>query len=217
MLNQYLQGRIDLGTLLAWLIAVTIALTVHEFSHAKSADSAGDPTPRAMGRLTLNPLAHYDLVGSTLFLLFGFGWAKPVPVNPLAFRRPRRDAIMVSLWGPLSNFITAVIFAIPVRLGLAGDYTMPLVVIVYANLALGVFNLIPFGPLDGAHVLEGLLSMQANRRMQAFYHRNQTLLLILVLVILFVPSISRIVFGIIFIPVRLLLHLLIGGAGPGWW
>ncbi|MBU0607946.1 MAG: site-2 protease family protein, partial [Armatimonadetes bacterium] len=107
MLLSYLEGRVGLPELLSWLLAVVIAITVHEFAHAKSADMAGDSTARLKGRVTLNPIAHYDPLGSTLFLVLGFGWAKPVPINPLALRPPRRDAVLVSLWGPLSNLITA--------------------------------------------------------------------------------------------------------------
>ena len=214
MLLYYLEGRVELAVLLSWLIAMAVAITVHEFAHAKSADLAGDPTPRAMGRLTLNPLAHYDPIGTTMLLFFPFGWAKPVPINPLAFRHPRRDIIRVSLWGPLSNFLTAVLLAIPLRLHLAGDYATPLVTIIYVNLILAVFNLIPFGPLDGAHILEGLLSVRANQRLAAFYQRNRAWLLILVLIIFVVPAVGSLVFGVILIPVRLLLWLLVGpGAG----
>lgn len=216
MLTHFIHNEIGLGELLAWLIAVIVAITVHEFSHAKAAEVAGDPTPRAFGRVTLNPVAHYDLVGSTLFLLAGFGWAKPVPINPLAFRHRRRDQVMVALWGPLSNFITAAIFAIPLRLQLTGAYTFPVLIIVFANLMLGVFNLIPVGPLDGAHVLEGALSARANQRLAAFYRKNQQWLLILVLIIFFVPVVRDIVLGIILIPVRLLLYLLVGGVALGF-
>lgn len=201
-----------LAVVIAWLIAFVVAITVHEFAHAKSAEIAGDATPRAHGRVTLNPVAHYDPIGSTLFLLFGFGWAKPVPVNPRAFRSPRRDAILVSLWGPLSNFITAALFALPVRLGLLGSYTMPAVVIMYANLMLGFFNLIPVGPLDGAHVLEGLLSVRANMRLAAFYQRNQMWLLLAVLIIFFVPAVGNLVFGVIGIPAQVMLAVLAGPA-----
>ena len=210
MLLQSLGNGFDPAWLLSWLIAVTVAITIHEFSHAKRADLAGDPTPRAMGRLTLNPLAHYDLIGTTLFLLAGFGWAKPVPVNPLAFRHPRRDALMVALWGPLSNFLTAAAFALPVRLGVAGPYGRPLAVIVLANLLLGVFNLIPFGPLDGAHVLESSLSVRANYRLHAFYERHRVLLLIAAVLLLFVPPFSTVFLGIITWPAYTLAYLLLG-------
>lgn len=212
MLLRFLGNEMDLAGLLSWLIAVVVAITVHEFAHAKSAEMAGDPTARSLGRVTLNPLAHYDLVGSTMFLILGFGWAKPVPVNPLYFKHRRRDNILVSLWGPLSNFILAVLLAIPLRLGVTGDYTMTVVIMVFANLMLGVFNLIPIAPLDGSHVLEGVLSARANQRLAAFYARNQQLLLIVFLVVFFVPPVRQIVFGVIFVPVGILMRLLTGAS-----
>lgn len=213
MLRTFLRGEIGLAELLAWLIAVIVAITIHEFAHAKSAERAGDPTPRAHGRVTLNPLAHFDLIGSTLFLIMGFGWAKPVPINPAFFRHPRRDEVMVSLWGPLSNFLTAAVLAMPLRFGVAGDYGMPLLIMVFANLLLGVFNLIPVGPLDGAHVLEGLLSPQGRMKLAMFYAKYQSVLMIVFLAIFFIRPLGNLVFGIIFIPVRLLLGLLVGSGG----
>jgi Zn-dependent protease len=210
MLRSFIQGQIGLGELLAWLIAVVIAITVHEFAHAKSAESFGDPTPRSMGRVTLNPLAHYDPIGTTLFLIFGFGWAKPVPINPLAMRHPRRDGVLCALWGPLSNFLTAILLAVPVRLGLTGAHTGPTVIIMFACLLLGVFNLIPLGPLDGAHVLEGLLNDRGRARLYAFYARFQSLMLILLVLVLAVPTVNHLVFGVILTPVLLLLRLLAG-------
>lgn len=210
MLSGYLSGDMGFGQLLAWLIAVTFAITVHEFAHAKSAELAGDSTPRLRGRVTLNPLAHYDPIGTTLFLVFGFGWAKPVPINPWAFRNRRRDVVLVSLWGPLSNLLSAIVLSLPLRLGLAGPYAPPLAVIVFANLVLCIFNLIPIAPLDGAHILEGLLSDKANQRLAAFYARHQLTMLIAVLVIFFVHPISRLVFGAIMVPVIALLKLLAG-------
>jgi Zn-dependent protease len=219
MLMHFLRGPLDgeaWAGLLSWLIAVTVAITVHEFAHAKSAELAGDGTPRRFGRVTLNPVAHYDLIGSTMFLLFGFGWAKPVPINPLAFRHPRRDTVLVSLWGPLSNFITAVIAAVPLRLGvlqLDQPYGRLVMIIVFANLMLGVFNLIPVGPLDGAHVLEGLLSARANQRLAAFYAQNQRWLLLLVLAIVFIPAVGNVIFGPILRFVELVMALLVGRGG----
>ena len=212
MLLEFLAGRVGLAELLSWLVAVMIAITVHEFSHAKAADMAGDLTPRLHGRVTLNPLAHYDPIGSTMFLVLGFGWAKPVPINPFAMRHPRRDAVLVSLWGPLSNLITACVLAIPLRLDLAGVYTPVLAFIVFANLVLAFFNLIPISPLDGSHILEGLLSVRANQRLSAFYQRNRQWLLILFLLVFFVGPLRGLVFGIILVPVHLLFGLL---AGPG--
>lgn len=210
MLTGLLDGQIDLGTILAWLLALTIAITIHEFSHAKRAETAGDRTPRLNGRVTLNPLAHYDIVGSTMLLLFGFGWAKPVPINPQAFRRPRHDTIMVSLWGPLSNLIAAALLAIPIRFGFAGVYEMPLSIIVYLNIALMVFNLIPIPPLDGSHILQALLPLRQAQLMESFFARNRQWLMMIFLLVLFVPALSKIVFGVIRIPMLLIFMLLTG-------
>lgn len=215
MLMEFINGRVGLDILLSWLIAVTVAITFHEFAHALSAQWAGDDTPRRYGRVTLNPAAHYDLIGSTMFLLFGFGWAKPVPVNPLAFRHPRRDSVLVSLWGPLSNFIIGAVAALPLRFGwlpVDQPYGTMMAIIVFANLMLGVFNLIPFGPLDGAHVLEGLLSDRANQRLAYFYARNQRWLLLVVLAIFFIRPLGDIVFTPIRLVVSLLMGLLVGHA-----
>jgi len=173
-----LQHGFDLPAFLTWFIGLALGITVHEFAHAWRADKAGDPTPRANGRVSLNPIDHYDPIGSTLILLFGFGWGKPVPTNPFLFRNPRRDVIMVSLWGPLSNLILAVILAMPVRFGIAGIYTEPLIGIITLQLVLAVFNLIPIYPLDGSHILPALLPLESARKVQEFYQRYGMFLLI---------------------------------------
>ncbi len=174
-------GGENLAGLLSFLVGIVIAITVHEYAHAKRAQMAGDPTAEQAGRVTLNPLAHFDPIGTIMLLFAGFGWGKPVPVNPALFRRPRVDDIMVSLWGPLSNFIVAAIFAMPLRFGFAGEYGVVLDAIVWVNLILGLFNLIPIYPLDGSHILSGLLPAEQARRLDVFYHRFGMLLLILLI------------------------------------
>lgn len=185
-------------------MGLTIALTIHEFAHAKRADMAGDPTPRMNGRVSLNPVDHYDPIGTTMILLFGLGWGKPVPVNPMLFRNPRRDGIMVALWGALANFITATVFAIPLRLGVAGDYALPLLVVVLLNLLLGCFNLLPIGPLDGQSVLSGLLPARKARNFDEFSARWGMMLL---LAVIFIPPLRD---ALIWGPVSQLLFLLTG-------
>jgi Zn-dependent protease len=154
---------------IAYLIVVVVALTVHEFAHAWSADRFGDDTPRLNGRLTLNPLVHLDPIGALVFILAGFGWAKPVPVNLYALERNNRFApVWVAFAGPLSNLILAILFAIPIRLGLL-DSAPPLIVdlvflFVQLDLVLMVFNLIPISPLDGEKVLTFLLSPESGLR-----------------------------------------------------
>ena len=151
-----------LGDLLLSLPAVLWAITFHEFCHGYAAYRLGDPTAARMGRLTLNPLAHLDPVGALMLLVFRFGWAKPVPIEPRHFRYPRRDMVIVSLAGSAGNFLTAVICGLLVRL-LPGPFmAFPalgrfIVLMILINLGLGVFNLIPIPPLDGSKLLYVLL------------------------------------------------------------
>lgn len=145
--------------------ALLLAVTVHEYAHGFVADRLGDPTARRAGRLTLNPLPHVDPLGALAFVLAGFGWAKPVPVNALNLRHPVRDMAWVAAAGPLSNLLTA--FLSLVALGIAQDWLQnpflarPLVGLLFwayvFNLGLAIFNLIPLPPLDGGHFLPYLL------------------------------------------------------------
>lgn len=156
---------IDPKDLVLRLLAVLLSLTVHEFAHAKSAELAGDPTPRSQGRITLNPIAHLDPLGTLLILLtslggYGIGWGKPVEVNPGRFKNPRMDWVLVAAWGPMSNIILAVLCAAvlrsfaPVLPLLLMEFLLYMVVI---NIVLAVFNMIPLHPLDGSKVLSGFL------------------------------------------------------------
>ncbi len=159
--------------LISRIITLVIALTVHEFAHALTADSFGDMTPRQAGQLTLNPLVHLDFFGSLMVLVTGFGWAKPTPINPYALRQHSRFAIVwVSLAGPISNLLMAALAALPIRFGLVQVTTatgfLPtlgelIYVFFYINLILAVFNLIPFPPLDGEKILSALLPDSVGR------------------------------------------------------
>ena len=207
LLEQLLSGDPDWSFVLAWLVAVTVALTVHEFAHAKVADMAGDATARALGRVTLNPLAHYDPIGTTMILLFGFGWGKPVPINPVNFGSPRRDAALVSLAGAGANIVTAAVFAVPLRFGFAGEYDFALSLMVLLNLFLAFFNLIPIFPLDGSHVLQAILPYEQARNYAIFMSRYG---MILLLVLIFTRVLSRVVV----IPAGLLYYLFTGNPPP---
>ena len=153
------------------LVPALLAVTVHEVSHGYVADRLGDPTARLLGRLTFNPLRHLDPIGTLALLFFGFGWAKPVPVNFRNMQAPKKGMVLVALAGPMSNFALAALFALLLR-GLlfvpesvaAGDGALFLEPIslmaafgLYINVILGVFNLIPIPPLDGGMVMTGLL------------------------------------------------------------
>jgi Zn-dependent protease len=150
--------------LIARVIVLVIAFTVHEFAHAWTADQLGDDTPRLQGRLTLNPFAHLDPLGSILLLLAGFGWAKPVLVNPYAVRRRTPAGMMlVATAGPFSNLLLAILASIPVRaglipLGLTNSFLSTLFLeFIWINLILLFFNLLPIFPLDGEKVAEYFL------------------------------------------------------------
>jgi len=157
------------SVLISRILTLLIAFTIHEYTHARMAMLFGDDTPRLAGRLTLNPLSHLDPIGTLLLILFGFGWAKPVPINPDVIRQKSKAGVMlVSIAGPFSNFLMAVLGALPLRyLGVSpyassttavfptlGEF---LVEFVFLNLTLWLFNLLPFAPLDGEKVLEFLL------------------------------------------------------------
>lgn len=151
-----------LSRLILQIPALLVAVTVHELAHAVVADRLGDPTARRLGRITLNPLPHIDPLGAIAFVLAGFGWAKPVPVNAHNLPHPVRDMAWVALAGPISNFATAFVALVAVRLlahvgGALPIVTEPLAGVLFwiyvFNLALGIFNLIPLPPLDGGHFL----------------------------------------------------------------
>jgi Zn-dependent protease len=156
---------LDLPTLISRILVLLIAFTVHEFAHAWTANYFGDDTPRLFGRLSLNPLVHLDVVGSLLLIISGFGWAKPVPINPYNLQKRSSSALMwVSLAGPLSNFGMAILGALPLRFGLvqltagsSGILPSPALFLfdfMYINLTLLLFNLIPIAPLDGEKIAE---------------------------------------------------------------
>jgi Zn-dependent protease len=210
---------LSLPVLVSRVITLLIALTVHEFAHAFVADRFGDDTPRLMGRLTLNPLKHLDLFGSLMLLVVGFGWAKPVQVNPVALRNHSKAASMwVSLAGPASNFLLAVAAAIPIRLGLIpftpSTTVLPslidfLITFLVINLLLMIFNLIPLSPLDGEKVLEFLLPEEMADGYRKLRPYGPLLLLALVFIL---PRFGVDVVGAVMTPImRGLQIVLLGG------
>lgn len=197
---------VTLYALIARLLIVLIAFPVHELAHAVTADRLGDPTPRQYGRITLNPLAHIDPVGSILMLLFGFGWAT-TPVNPNRLRGNRElSSIIVSAAGPLSNLVLAALISIPFRTQVYGDSFFWQILYSFAliNLLLFVFNLLPIPPLDGFSILANLLPPSMRSQFMALAQYGSFLLLLLVLL----PG--GLFSGIIGPPVNFLRDLLFG-------
>jgi Zn-dependent protease len=165
-----------------------IAITIHEFAHAWTADYLGDPTPRSQGRVTLNPLAHLDPLGTMAILFVGFGWGRAVMFDPYNLKNPVKDTALIALAGPVSN----ILMAIALSLGLAGALTLGLIdpqlfipiiqVIISVNIMLAIFNMIPIHPLDGGKILTALLPEETAREYDEFMYRYGTLVLIALIV-----------------------------------
>ena len=161
---------LSLPELLKVVSAVLVGLTVHELAHAWAALRLGDDTPRLMGRLTLNPLKHVDLIGFIMLVVAGFGWAKPVMINRANLKNPVRDDILIALAGPVSNLLCAVLLVFLLKLvvlvpfssrSLFETVTTVFVMFIYMNISLGLFNLLPIPPLDGSHLVTNMLSLKS--------------------------------------------------------
>lgn len=172
----------------AWLVAILFSLTIHEFAHAFAATKQGDPTPKLMGRLTFNPIAHIDMIGFFSLLIVGFGWGKPVPVNPVYFKNGKKGDMIVAFAGPLANFIAIIVFGIIIKLVLSlGNFgpnnllILFLFFIVMINVVLGIFNLIPLPPLDGSHILFNILPSEFNELKYKLAKNGPWILLIIIM------------------------------------
>lgn len=172
--------------IIAGLPGLIIAMTIHEYSHARVAYALGDYTPRLQGRLTLNPAAHVDPIGLLMLFLVHFGWAKPVQINPMNFSNPRRDDILVSLAGPASNLITAFIALIILVLMTKIDFPftegvlMVFNLIIIYNINFAIFNMLPIPPLDGSHILRNLLPYELARQYEYLERYSFVFLIIII-------------------------------------
>ena len=158
-------SNIDPQIIVLLIPALVFSLSFHEFAHAWMAYRLGDSTAARMGRLTLNPMSHLDPIGSLALLLMGFGWAKPVPVDPRYLKNPRKDMVKVAAAGPISNIILAIIAALVLRLLFDSDFLSNsvktfFIIFMQINITLAVFNLLPVPPLDGSQILSPFLEKQ---------------------------------------------------------
>ncbi|MBI2913087.1 MAG: site-2 protease family protein [Chloroflexi bacterium] len=210
----------------ATVTALIAGISFHEFSHAYVADSLGDRLPRSRGRVTLNPLAHLDPAGTVLLFIVGFGWGKPVPVNPAATRNPKASLAIVAGAGPISNFIVAALAGFPLKAGwvpwlppfnvsvmnslIRGGWSadqylgLYLSAIVLVSLILGVFNLIPIAPLDGFRVTVGLLPRELSRSFAELERWGPVILIALIAL----PFLTGGNFGILFEVMRPIINAL---------
>ena len=209
--------------IVAYLLALLIAIDVHEFAHAWVANELGDSTARYYGRLSLNPLVHLDPMGTMMMLFsivygFGIGWGKPVPVNPVYLRKgPRVGMGLVAASGPLSNLVLAAIVAVPIRLGLRLPWSLItlFVIVISVNIGIALFNLLPIPPLDGASILQGILgtirarwSYQVSEALDRVQAQGYIIFIFLILIDQILPiSILGFILGT---PYRLLYRLIVG-------
>jgi Zn-dependent protease len=211
----------NLLTFVFSIVALIVAIAVHEFSHALAADRLGDPTPRLQGRLTLNPLAHLDPLGTIMLFLVHFGWGKPVQFDPFNLRHPKRDSAIISLAGPISNFLLASACAIIIHIlfslrlpilsnAIAGTAVYVLIALleplIILNVMLGVFNLVPIHPLDGFKIVEGMLPDEYAKQWHELEPYGMLFLLFLILPIFGGTSaISRVISPVVNFVLSLLL------------
>ncbi|MBC7087266.1 MAG: site-2 protease family protein [Tissierellales bacterium] len=188
------------------LPGLLIAIIFHEIAHGYVAYKLGDPTAKNAGRLTLNPIKHIDPVGFLCMLIFRFGWAKAVPINPAYFKKRKRDTILVSVAGVMTNFLLALIFGfILVNVNISNNYLYQIILIaMWYNIMLGIFNILPFPPLDGSKVLASLLPTKLE---YSFYKYERYFYFILLLLIM-TNTISKILNPLINITLNLIVRIL---------
>ncbi|MCG8538695.1 MAG: site-2 protease family protein [Clostridia bacterium] len=174
------------------LPGILIGFSLHEFAHAQTAVWLGDDTPKYQGRLSVSPLVHIDIIGFLMIIFAGFGWAKPVEINPDNFKNKKRDGILVSLAGPLMNLIIALFFLILMKIlyyipeSILNNYLYEIIInifnyTVWINVVLFVFNLLPIPPLDGSHIFFNLFELKEKGFYHGFYEKSRFLLPLLII------------------------------------
>ncbi len=189
-----------LYSMLLSLPAIIVAFSFHEWGHAYAAYRLGDPTAKNLGRMTVNPIAHIDPIGFLLLLIVGFGWAKPVPVNPRNFSNYKRDDIIVSLAGVTMNLIIAIVFAfifvLMIKLQVTNEVLYTIIsAFITINIGLMLFNIIPVPPLDGSHVFLSLFASKLSSKFLMFYQQYRYYLMLVVVIVLNRTGILEIAIG----------------------
>ena len=202
--------NLSISELAVTIPAILIGLTIHELSHSYAALLLGDDTPKKLGRLTLNPLKHIDPIGFILLVIAGFGWAKPVVINRKNLKHPRRDDVLISLAGPASNFVFAILLVIVLKLvftiiPFGQETSIELTFSVFTtfiaiNIVLALFNILPIPPLDGSHVILNLLSLKSDS-ISAAYFRYGSYALIVIVVIDRITSVELLPIGSVMISI----------------
>ncbi|MBR3280594.1 MAG: site-2 protease family protein [Clostridia bacterium] len=232
----FIRGQNTIEETLLSLPGLIIALSLHEFAHARKAVKLGDPTPEMQGRYTISPLAHLDPVGTICLLFGGFGWGKPVEINPTNFKHPEKDGAKVAFAGPLMNFILSFIFAVLygifwVYIIKSGNYSISanmiglkngsvwavlndvLIRAMYLNLGLALFNLLPFPPLDGSKIYRAFLKGKAKEFL--YNLENYSMIIIAIIFItgitsyILTPIISFIVNNVLWPIIQKIVELLV--------
>lgn len=183
-----------------------IAIIFHELAHGITAYWLGDNTAKDAGRLTLNPLKHIDLTGFVFMLIFKFGWAKPVPVNPFNFKNRKKGMILVSLAGPISNFLIALMIGFLLSLNIVTNELIfkMLFITLWYNIMLGVFNLLPFPPLDGSKIVASLLP----KKLEYYFYKYEKYMYIVLVILIGTNTIDRIMSPIIDATLNLLIRII---------
>ncbi len=163
-----------------FMAGLLMSISIHEFAHCFITDKLGDPTPRIKGRLTLNPLSHLDPIGTLAIILTGFGWGKAAPYDPYNLKEPVRDAALIAGAGPASNLLIATFLSILLKMGFGGEFfALFSIQLIFINVALALFNLLPVYPLDGGKIMRALLPHQASLEYEDIMSRYGTVILIM--------------------------------------